>query len=77
MKKYLLLLACIGTIASAEVKTDWKAQWINTERCQSASNTWLAYRKTVSIDEVPGNPDRPYCSRQQILVVDKRAAGRL
>lgn len=53
MKKYLLLLACIGTFASAEVKTDWKAQWINTERCQSASNTWLAYRKTVSIDEVP------------------------
>lgn len=53
MKKYLLLLAFIGTLASAEVKTDWKAQWISTERCQSASNTWLAYRKTVSIDEVP------------------------
>ena len=53
MKKYLLLLACIGIFASAETKTDWKAQWINTERCQSASNTWLAYRKTVSIDEVP------------------------
>ena len=53
MKKYLLLLACIGIFASAETKNDWKAQWINTERCQSASNTWLAYRKTVSIDEVP------------------------
>lgn len=53
MKKYLLLLACICTFASAEVKTDWKAQWINTEQCQSASNTWLAYRKTVSIPDVP------------------------
>lgn len=53
MKKYLLLLFLIGTFASAQVKTDWKAQWINTEQCQSASNTWLAYRKTVKIGKVP------------------------
>lgn len=34
-------------------KSDWKAQWINTEQCQSASNTWLAYRKTVTLADVP------------------------
>lgn len=53
MKKCLLLLFLIGTFASAQVKTDWKAQWINTEQCQSASNTWLTYRKTVKIGEIP------------------------
>lgn len=48
MKKYLLLCVCAGFLASAEAKTktDWKANWINTEQCQSASNIWLAYRKT-------------------------------
>ena len=55
MKKYLLLCVCAGFLASAEAKTktDWKANWINTEQCQSASNTWLAYRKTVTLAEVP------------------------
>ena len=55
MRKYLLLCACVGFLVSAEAKnkTDWKAHWINTEQCQSASNTWLAYRKTVSLAEVP------------------------
>ena len=27
----------------------WKAQWINTERCQSATNTWLIYRKSFAV----------------------------
>lgn len=53
MKKYLLLLMFTFLLISAEAKSDWKAQWINTEHCQSASNTWLAYRKTVTIADVP------------------------
>ena len=31
----------------------WKAQWINTERCQSATNTWLIYRKSFAVTDVP------------------------
>lgn len=31
----------------------WKAQWINTERCQSATNTWLIYRKSFGVTDVP------------------------
>ena len=31
----------------------WKAQWINTERCQSATNTWLIYRKSFAVTNVP------------------------
>lgn len=53
MKKYLLLLLFAALLLPAEAKSDWKAQWINTERCQSASNTWLAYRKTITIADVP------------------------
>lgn len=53
MKKYLLLLMFTFLLISAEAKSDWKAQWINTEHCQSASNTWLAYRKTITIADVP------------------------
>lgn len=53
MKKYLLLLLLAGSIASSEAKSDWKASWINTECCQSVPNTWLAYRKTVQIAEIP------------------------
>ena len=28
---------------------DWKGKWISTERSQSQTNEWLAYRKTVEI----------------------------
>ena len=45
----LLAWASLGLHAGS----DWKAQWINADRCQSATNTWLIYRKTVTIGEVP------------------------
>ena len=32
---------------------DERAQWISTERCQSLPNTWLAFRKEVSMAAVP------------------------
>ena len=53
MKHCFLLLLLIGCIASGRAESGWKAHWINTERCQSATNTWLAFRKTVHIDKVP------------------------
>ena len=53
MNRYYLLLLLIGCIASGRAESGWKAHWINTERCQSATNTWLAFRKTVHIDKVP------------------------
>lgn len=39
----------------SEAKSDWKAQWITTEHCQSATNTWLCYRKVVQLNEVPSS----------------------
>lgn len=53
MKKHILLVLLIGCIVSVQAKSDWKARWINTERCQSVPNTWLAFRKTVEVEKVP------------------------
>ena len=39
MKHYFLLLLLIGCIASGHAESGWKAHWINTERCQSETNT--------------------------------------
>jgi hypothetical protein len=46
---YFVLVTSVLSIA----ETGWKAKWISTERCQSATNTWLAYRKTINIQETP------------------------
>ncbi|MDR1160865.1 MAG: glycoside hydrolase [Tannerellaceae bacterium] len=48
-----LLLFVLISIAQHTFSIEWKGQWINTERCQSATNTWLIYRKTVDIATVP------------------------
>lgn len=62
MKKLTLLFALGGCLlatvpfvkAGATIPDGvWKAHWINTERCQSQTNTWLAYRKTVNIENIP------------------------
>ena len=49
------MCVCAGFLASAEAKNEngLESKLINTEQCQSASNTWLAYRKTVTLAEVP------------------------
>lgn len=55
MRKTLLFLALVlatGLSASAEAHV-WKARWISKEQCQSPTNTWLAFRKHVSIGQVP------------------------
>lgn len=51
MKKLVWILLVI--ISQQTFAAEWKGQWINTERCQSAKNTWLVYRKTVDIATVP------------------------
>lgn len=47
------LLAFSPDMAGSGHPVFGKAQWIITERCQSASNTWLIYRKTFDLNEVP------------------------
>ncbi|MFT4032601.1 MAG: alpha-L-rhamnosidase C-terminal domain-containing protein [Siphonobacter sp.] len=47
-----LLLTCL---ASRMVKADFlpEARWISTQASQSATNTWLAYRKTIDLSQIP------------------------
>lgn len=55
-KHALLLLIILFVVTQAQAASyPWKAKWINTEQCQSATNTWLCYRKTVTFDDLPTN----------------------
>lgn len=47
--------ACLGTNGIWASDAFTAAQWINTERCQSRSNTWLVYNKTVEISSIPSS----------------------
>ncbi|EIY32087.1 hypothetical protein HMPREF1062_02270 [Bacteroides cellulosilyticus CL02T12C19] len=51
MKFIVTLLLCLVSLSSFGY--DWKAYWISTDACQSEPNTWLSYRKTVHIVQVP------------------------
>ena len=54
---FLLPFGWIKATASSHPESfPWKAQWINTERCQSATNTWLIYRKSFGVTDVPDQP---------------------
>ncbi|MDH6358562.1 alpha-L-rhamnosidase C-terminal domain-containing protein [Parabacteroides sp. PF5-9] len=55
---FLQSLVCFCCIAQHAGRSLFEeAQWINTERCQSSTNTWLIYRKTFQLDEKPSKMD--------------------
>ena len=60
MRKYLftaVLFFCFSAIISgAEAKNEikiWKGKWISFEQSQSKPNTWMIFRKDVSLTEIP------------------------
>lgn len=58
MRSIIILVFTICFLLNIKTETlaenkDWKAQWISTMECQSATNTWLAYRKTVDLQTKP------------------------
>lgn len=55
MKRNLIMLLLLGCTATIQAASEWKAHWINQEECQSTTNTWLAFRKTVDIETVPSS----------------------
>jgi len=51
------LVACALSMqiqAGAE-ENAWKAKWISKEQCSSETNTWLAFRKDVTLEKVPSS----------------------
>ena len=55
MKFFYLFIALVLAFAPVNAK-DWKALWITTDRCQSISNTWLCYHKSVELPALDGTP---------------------
>ena len=49
----LTVLALLTSVGSAAQEYSWKAKWISKEQCLSEANTWLAFRKDVTLDKVP------------------------
>lgn len=49
---FIILLLCGFMVLPLSAEA-WKGQWINTEQCQSGTNTWLAFRKAVKLEQVP------------------------
>ena len=51
IKLCIVILLCFKTLGWAE--TTWKGKWINSENNQSKTNTWIAFRKDVTLLEKP------------------------
>lgn len=48
-----ILLALISAAQLYAAETVWKASWLTKQYYQSATNTWIAFRKKVDIEKVP------------------------
>ena len=54
MKRILLLLTLtVSSLTLLCAESGWRASWISTDLSQSTVNTWLAFRKVVSFDNLP------------------------
>ena len=62
MQQYLklvgLLLVLIGTIENAQCQTfsqsdTWQGHWITAAESQSATNTWICFRKEIDMGSIP------------------------
>ncbi|MGL5706225.1 MAG: alpha-L-rhamnosidase C-terminal domain-containing protein [Tannerellaceae bacterium] len=55
MKKHLVafVATCLTLSFSASAQDAWSAKWINTENCQSKTNTWLCFRKQINLKDIP------------------------
>ena len=52
----LLFVFCSSTVMGAETQEgDWKGRWISVEQSQSKPNTWMIFRKDVSLTDIPGS----------------------
>ena len=56
MKKYIsLLIVMLFAIGPIQAK-DWQGKWITSASCQSKTNTWLCFQKTVDLPVLGKNP---------------------
>lgn len=55
MSRIVMLVLAIVLGTSEVHAQEWKGKWIATMENQSATNTWLAYRKQVNVGQVPAH----------------------
>ncbi|MFT4093483.1 MAG: alpha-L-rhamnosidase C-terminal domain-containing protein [Niabella sp.] len=48
----IFLFCCLGSKHNL-IAQEWTAKWISKMECQSATNTWLAFRKVTQLHDVP------------------------
>ncbi len=53
MKPIVSILALLLTVQIALAQEPAPAQWITTSHSQSATNSWIAFRKTVKMEDAP------------------------
>lgn len=53
MKKTILLLCVLVATISYSSAYNWKAKWISSPYCQSEANSWIGFRKKVTIETLP------------------------
>lgn len=52
MKRVIIFLLAVIIVADAAAQS-WSGKWISTMENQSASNSWMAYRKRLNADKIP------------------------
>lgn len=60
MRKFVLaaMIAASALMAGFHANAEeysWKAKWISKEQCKGETNTWLAFRKDVTLEKVPSS----------------------
>ena len=55
MKIIYLFFVMFLAFTPAKAK-DWKALWITSDRCQSKTNSWICYHKSVELPAPDGTP---------------------
>lgn len=56
MKKLVSLLIVLFFVAVSLQAKEWKARWITSDQCQSRTNSWLCFQKTVELPAMDGTP---------------------
>ena len=53
LRGFFIVCLFFGVVTASYPQFSERAQWISTMESQSATNTWLGYRKTFDLEQVP------------------------
>lgn len=53
MRRIITLLCLYYSVVFSALAYEWKASWIGTNMCQNQPNTWLNFKKSFQLSDVP------------------------